>query len=89
MRGILEQLFQANLIFPPGQGREKQFAALGEEVHLLKQQLEAKLDDELKCYLERLEDFHNLERLLTYENGFLLATALWWQVMGRLGGSES
>ena len=92
MRGILEQLFQANVVFPPGPEREQHFSALGDEVQALERQLDVWLAGDalkqVKHYLELREDFCNSERLLAYENGFLLATALWWQVTDRLGDAQ-
>lgn len=90
MESILEHLFQGDIIFPQSSEEERRFAALGDDVQEKKAQIEALLESDslqaVKDYLELLDQFHDWERLLCYENGFLTATALCLEVWDRLEG---
>ena len=53
-------------------------------------ELEKQLAEEewaqIRAYREGLEEFHDRERRLTYENGFLLAVSLCLELSGQLEG---
>lgn len=89
MKRILEYFFQNSVVFPLAPEDERQFAKLGEEVEQKREQLKSSLKDDtlhqVEDYLESLEDLHDWERRLAFNDGFLLATALWLEVSDKLG----
>jgi len=66
---ILKYLFQSDLVFP---------------MDPVEKQLAQEEWAQIRAYLEGLEEFHDRERRLTYENGFLLAVSLCLELSGQL-----
>ena len=90
MTSILAHLFQSDLVFPMDPVEEQRFAALGNRTQERRDDLEKQLTEEkwtqVRAYLELLEEFHDRERRLAYENGFLLAVSLCLELSRRLEG---
>lgn len=88
MKRILEHFFQGDIIFPLEPEDDRRFGDLGDKVQAQRKQLEKLLEGEtlhqMEDYLEQLEQYHDWERRLAYENGFLLAAALCMEISDRL-----
>lgn len=84
MEDVLKRLFQADILFPPTAGREAAMGRLGEDLQREEARISTAVDRALwEDYLERQERAREEACLLAFENGFLLATALWWEASCR------
>lgn len=86
---ILERLFQGELIFPLPPEEEHRFAQVAEKAQNHWERIKQAMPQEAETQCELQEQLLNWERLLSYQNGFLTATALWLELWAALGEERS
>lgn len=89
---ILNWLLQNGQRFPLVQEADRMMGEQSERVKTSRDYLNAVLEEiqiqQLQMYLEEVEKFHDMERQLCYENGFLFASMLWLEIVEHLRGQK-
>ncbi len=84
MKSVIEYLFSGDIFYPLAPEDDRRFGKLSELEETKRSAIEPILSPEIRDYLKILEDYHQMERRLYYESGFLTAITLCREVGERL-----